>query len=292
MLLGYLSFIYALPRPPPNPLANMKAPAIPKTTIPAIHANGKSPNRDSAPSAPVKFHVAASAVEVSTWSIMIGNVESKAIIMTIIAIPAVTVLEISTIHLTSFMCYMKKVILPLLLNLTWQKGEVAKLGKDPKINVLHIYHSQDAELYKATIREDKVYCKGDKVPQFTNRGVFTVKDTRGRKNKKYKMLIYLDGKAKTAKPTNGEQMKKDMIAENKAEAEQIGKNISDVLPSDLVTIPDNAELLFEPLTFKDRVTVVKREIAKQLGKFKPMETWQFVVIIVLLAASIALHFIV
>ena len=173
-------------------------------------------------------------------------------------------------------------------------GEVANLGepKTPKISILHIYHSQDAELYHAKIREDKVYCKGDKVPQFTNKGVFTVKDTRSRKKKKYKLLIYLDGKSITAKITNGKQLKKDLKAENKAEAQAVGLKLEDVLNlTELETIPDNLEMLFEPLTFKDRVTIVKREVAKQLGKIKPLETWQFILIIVLLGASIALQFI-
>lgn len=147
-----------------------------------------------------------------------------------------------------------------------------KLAKTPKIPVLHIFHSQDAELYNATVREDKVYLKNEKIAQFSNRGVFTIKDERGRKKKRWKMVIVLDGKAKAGK-------------------------IRDTLTNDekllleLQQIPDPTETVFEPLTDKDRVTVVKREIAKQLGKFKPMETWQFVVIIALLGATLAMQFI-
>lgn len=131
-------------------------------------------------------------------------------------------------------------------------------NKTPEIPVLHIYHTQDAELYRANIREDKVYLHDEKVAQFSNRGVITVKDSRTRRKKRFKILIYLDGKADCAK---------------------------------LQTIPETQETIFEALTDKDRKTVVKREIAKQLGKFKPLETWQFVVILGMLGAVIALEII-
>lgn len=162
----------------------------------------------------------------------------------------------------------------------------------PTIPVLHVFHNQDAILYRAKIREDKVYLKGEKVPQFTNRGVFTVKDVTGRNKRKFKMLIYLDGKADTATPTNGKDMKAKILAENTASAKMVGKKVEDVINlASLQTIPDNVELLFEPLTFKDRITIVIREIAKQLGKFKPMETWQFIVIIALIIGGYIVNFI-
>ena len=134
--------------------------------------------------------------------------------------------------------------------------------KTPEIPVLHIYHTQDAELYRANIREDKVYLHDEKVAQFSNRGVITVKDSRTRSKKRFKVLLYLDGKADCAQ-----------------------------IPGELQTIPDSKETIFEPLTDKDRKTVVKREIAKQLGKFKPLETWQFVVILGMLGALIAFQII-
>ena len=144
--------------------------------------------------------------------------------------------------------------------------------------VLHIYHNQDATLYKATIREDKVYLKGERVAQFTNKGVFTVKDETRRKKRKYKVLIYLDGKAETTKIKSDEQIEADL---KKAELNN----------AHFQTLPETDESIFEPLTDKDRITVVKREIAKQLGKFKPMETWQFIVIIAMLGVLIAIQFI-
>jgi hypothetical protein len=149
------------------------------------------------------------------------------------------------------------------------------IAKAPKIPVLHIYHNQDATLYKATIREDKVYLRGEHIAKFTNKGVFTVKDETKRKKTKYKVLIYLDGKAETAKiPKDKEAILK--------EAEEN--------PETLQTIPETGESVFEPLTDNDRITVVKRQITKSLGKLKPMETWQFIVIIALLGALLALQF--
>ena len=150
--------------------------------------------------------------------------------------------------------------------------------KQPEIPVLHIYHSQDAELYRAKIREDKVYLKDEKVAQFSNRGVFTIKDLRGHKKKKFKALIYLDGKVDCAK------IKTTTDEEKKKALEEAEKN-----PKQLQVIPETQETIFEALTDKDRKTVVKREIAKQLGKFKPLETWQFLIIIGLLGALLGLQ---
>lgn len=172
------------------------------------------------------------------------------------------------------------------------------MTKTPELPVLHIYHNNEAYLYPAKVREDKMYCRGQKVPQFDNSAVLTVKDLRGRVPRKFKMAIYLDGKAKVAKRQDGKTMKVGVKLQNQAEIDWINEQlktdykIDDVLMVDkLETIPDSVETLYEPLTFHDRVTVVKREIAKQLGKFKPMETWQFIVIMALLGANLALQFI-
>lgn len=147
------------------------------------------------------------------------------------------------------------------------------MAKQPKIPVLHIFHNRDGLAYKATIREDKAYLKGEKVAKFENQGVFTVKGIKLSKRSKTKFLIYLDGKSETAHM----KIKKKPTGREKA-------------TENFQLIPTTEEL-FEPLTDEDRKTVVKREIAKQLGKFKAMETWQFIVIIAMLGASIALRFI-
>lgn len=166
---------------------------------------------------------------------------------------------------------MTKFILTHYICVMWQSTtENKRMAKTPKIPVLHIFHNNDAHLYYAKVREDKVYLKGEKVAQFTNRGVFTVKDYTQRRKRKFKALIYLDGKAKSCK-IGGEK------------AEQLAK--------EFLILPETEETIFEPLTDRDRKIVVKREIAKQLGKFKPMETWQFILIITLLAALIAIQFI-
>lgn len=163
------------------------------------------------------------------------------------------------------------------------------MTKDQQIPVLHIYHNQDAEIYRATIREDKAYMKGEKCAEFSSKGIFTVKDNLHKK--KFKMIIYLDGKANTCQQQNGKEMKKKIVAENKEVAAMENIDKDTINQEKLQEIPDNLETIFEPLTFKDRITVVKREIAKQLGKFKPMETWQFGVLIAIGIASIVIGFI-
>jgi hypothetical protein len=156
------------------------------------------------------------------------------------------------------------------------------MPKNPQIPVLHIYHSQDAELYKATIREDKVYLKGDQVSQFNNKGVFTIKDVRGRSKKKFKLLIVVDGKVKACQIRTQNEIKANVLAETTPENRPL-------IETKLQTLFDTMESIFEPLTDHDRRTVVKREIAKQLGKLKAMEMWQFMVLIGLVAGVLALE---
>lgn len=132
------------------------------------------------------------------------------------------------------------------------------MTREAKIPVFHIFHNNDIELYTCTVREDKVYLENENVATFSNRGLFTVKDHRGKRLRKYKALFYLDGKTETVHIPESEEQENNFI---------------------------------EPLTNKDRKTIVKREIAKQLGKFRPIETWQFILIIIMLAAILALRFI-
>lgn len=165
------------------------------------------------------------------------------------------------------------------------------MAKTPVIPVLHLYHNQDASLYRATVREDKVYMRDEKIAEFSHSAVFTITDELGRKKRKFKAVIYLDGKANACQIQTGKDMKDKIKAENEALAKEQGITESTINIAKLQQIPDNIETIFEPLTFKDRITIVKREIAKQLGKFKPMETWQFVVIIAMLGAAIAVSII-
>lgn len=149
-------------------------------------------------------------------------------------------------------------------------------NKTPKIPVLHIYHNQDGDLYRATIRENKVYLMNEKIAQFQNKGVFTIR-VHGKLPKKFKALLYLDGKAECAKLTPTQY---EGFTEKNAEATE-----------QFQTIPNTQETVFEPLTDKDRITVVKREIAKQLGKFKPMETWQFIALMALVIGGYVVSFV-
>lgn len=149
---------------------------------------------------------------------------------------------------------------------------------NPEIPVLHVYHSQDADLYCAKVREDKVYLRNKTVAKFINRAVITV-SVRKKLPKKFKLLLYLDGKSECAKLSK------------ESDYSEFAEDKTATVTSEFQTLPETSEKLFEPLTDEDRKTVVKREIAKQLGKFKPMETWQFILIIALLAASIAIQFI-
>lgn len=170
--------------------------------------------------------------------------------------------------------------------------DVKNMGKTPQIPVLHLFHNQDGELYRANVREDKVYMKDEKIAEFSSKAVFTISDKLGRKTRKFKCIIYLDGKANACQIQTGKDMKDKLLKENAVAAAEQGITEPTINTTKLQEIPDNIETIFEPLTFKDRITVVKREIAKQLGKFKPMETWQFIVIIAMLSAAIALQFIV
>lgn len=154
----------------------------------------------------------------------------------------------------------------------------------PQIPVLHIYHSTDAELYRATIREDKVYLKGEQVTQFNNNGVFSVKDRLSRNPRKFKMLIVIDGKATACQIRSKEDITKNVLAQTEPENKE-------KVQATLQTLIGTAESIFEPLTDHDRRTVVKREIAKQLGKIKPMEMWQFGVLIALVGAVLAFELI-
>lgn len=152
--------------------------------------------------------------------------------------------------------------------------------KNPKIPVLHILHSQSARLYNAVVREDKVYMRNNQLAQFSDKAVFTVVDETQRKKRKLNMVIVLDGKATASEIRTPREMKEKILSETKPER-------IEVVNAMLETLKGTTESIFEPLTDHDRRTVVKREIAKQLGKIKPMETWQFLVLIGLVSAALA-----
>lgn len=165
------------------------------------------------------------------------------------------------------------------------------MARETKIPVFHIFHNQDVELYEAKVKEDKVYLDNERVAQFNNSGVFTIKDHTGKRLRKFKAVIYLDGKAQTSEIKSKKEIIDTAIADTNQEVLEKNPALKNKIIEKLQRIIDTAESIFEPITDKDRKTIVKREVAKQLGKFKPIETWQFVLIIVLLSALIALRFI-
>lgn len=165
------------------------------------------------------------------------------------------------------------------------------MTKDTLIPVLHVKQNQDIELYKGKIKEDKVYLQNERVAQFTNSGVFTVIDKRGKTRKRFKAVIYVDGKANCSEIKSKEEIIKTAVAEMNPDAEATSPGITEKITEQLQRLVGNAYSIFEPLTDQDRKTVVKREVAKQLGRFRPMETWQFVLILILLGVLIAIQFI-
>lgn len=165
------------------------------------------------------------------------------------------------------------------------------MTKETLIPVLHIKQNQDIELYNGRVKEDKVYLKNERVAQFTNSGVFTVVDKRGNVKKRFKAVIYLDGKANCSEIKSKKEIIDTAITEMNPDAEKNNPGITVKIEGQLQRLIGNAYSIFEPLTDQDRRTVVKREVAKQLGRFRPIETWQFVLIMVLLGVLIALQFI-
>lgn len=159
------------------------------------------------------------------------------------------------------------------------------------IPVLHVKQNNDIELYKAKLKEDKVYLKNEKVAQFTNAGVFTVIDKTGKKKRRFKTLIYLDGKANCSEIKTKQEIIEAAKTEMDPLAEQNNPGVTVKVENQLERLIGNAYSIFEPLTDQDRKTIVKREVAKQLGRFKPIETWQFLLIMITLGVSIAINFI-
>ena len=164
------------------------------------------------------------------------------------------------------------------------------MTKETLIPVFHVKQNLDVELYKGKVKEDKVYLKEGKVVQFTNNGVFTVIDKRGKKAKRFKAVIYLDGKDHCSEVKSKQEIIETSIAEMDPSAIENPELILEVKDR-LERLIGNAYSIFEPLTDQDRKTIVKREVAKQLGRFQPMTTWQFILLMILIGANIALNFV-
>lgn len=165
------------------------------------------------------------------------------------------------------------------------------MTKETVIPVFHIKQNQDIELYAGRVKEDKVYLKDQRVAQFTNSGVFTVIDKRGKTKKRFKAVIYVDGKDHCSEIKSKKEIIETAIAETNPNELKKNPGLKEKIEGQLDRLIGNAYSVFEPLTDQDRKTVVKREVAKQLGHFKPIETWQFLIILIMLGIAIALNFI-
>lgn len=165
------------------------------------------------------------------------------------------------------------------------------MTKETAIPVFHVKQNQDIEVYRGKIKEDKVYLEDGKVAQFTNSGVFTIVNKLNKRTRRFKAVVYTDGKAECAEIRPADEIIERAVSDMDPKNIEKNPELKDKITGRLERLLGNAYSIFEPLTDQDRKTVVKREVAKQLGKFKPLQTWQFVLIIVLLGASIAIQFI-
>lgn len=133
-----------------------------------------------------------------------------------------------------------------------------------EVKVLIIGPNKNMNVAKFPIEENKVIIKKDKYePFFDAECIFPMKEISTmpifgkmitKRRKREPGMIYILGKPKAEKLKN---------------------------PKDD---------LFEPLTDRERKQIVKREVAKTLGKFKPMSTAMFAILFILLMLNIVLNF--
>jgi hypothetical protein len=170
-------------------------------------------------------------------------------------------------------------------------GIKREMTKESQITVFHVKQNQDIDVYKGRVKEDKIYLKDSTVAQFTNSGVFTIVDRRTQKTRRYKCVIYLDGKKDCSEIREKEEIISKAITEMDPHELEKNPDLKEKITVQLQRLIGNAYSIFEPLTDQDRKTVVKREIAKQLGKFKPISNIQFAVLLIMLGIAIAIQFI-
>jgi hypothetical protein len=127
------------------------------------------------------------------------------------------------------------------------------MSKD-KIKVFHVKNTKNIDIIQAEAKVDSIKIEADKEPKFTPEDIFNVKETStvpllgkfiNSRRKRKQCVIYVDGKLS---------------------CEKLSK----------------ANELFEPITDDDRKNIVKREIAKTLGKFQMMKPVMFIVLMILL----------
>jgi hypothetical protein len=164
------------------------------------------------------------------------------------------------------------------------------------IKVLLIGQNKNINVATFPIQEDKITIKKDEVePFFDGDSIFQLKEISttpliGRwltsRRKREACVIYVLGKQHCERlkaPVYDQEEKSEAKAEN-PESEKDAQG-SEKLKQEK-KIPD----LFEPLTNKERVEIVKREIAKALRKFQPFSNTIVIILILLLIANLVLNF--
>lgn len=165
-------------------------------------------------------------------------------------------------------------------------------NKTPLIPVMHIYPTQDAIIYKTRIKDGIAKIDDNKIAKVGSKNIFTIYDKTGTKKRKFKCIIYLDGKVEACSVQNGLDMKTKMIEQDKLIRQELNLPLEGSLTlAELEDIPSDKRAVFEPLTLRDTAIMVKREIVKQMSRAKAMETWQFGILAVLVVAGIVLNFV-
>jgi len=173
------------------------------------------------------------------------------------------------------------------------------------MKVFLIGQNKNINIATFPIQEDKITIKKDEVePFFDAECIFQIKKIStkpiiGRwitsRRKRESCVIYVLGKQHCEKLKAPIYKKEETPQEKQGQSEDPAKQPSkekdskDSSPDEKKAekeIPD----LFEPLTNKERVEIVKREIAKALRKFQPFSNSIVIILILLLLANLILNF--
>lgn len=160
-----------------------------------------------------------------------------------------------------------------------------------KVPVMHVYPTNDIVIYKTEIKDNIAKISKTQIAKVGSENVFSIVDKTGRKTRRYKAVIHLDGKISTCQQQTREQMLNKILKEDTQVRKELGLSDSTLDLMELEKLPKEVNTLFEPLTLNDRAVMVKREIVKQMSRAKAMETWQFGILALLIVAGIVLNFV-
>jgi hypothetical protein len=132
------------------------------------------------------------------------------------------------------------------------------MAKD-KIKVFHIKHTKNIDAMDVETKEDILQIK-DIEPHFAAEDIFNLKEVatgplarlRNRHRKRKPIVFYVDGKPHCEKLKTSSE-------------------------------------LFEPISNEDRKNLVKKEVAKALGKYQAMKPIMFIILMILLVVVIILQ---